>query len=339
MSIKGAFIGFDGFVDRIIRVIDHWGSGGKVHVDSIGDFGRKILAASGKSTNIELESICEKIGGNGPLLSEALRKLGTKTIYVGTIGHEIFDKFAADNNAISIGQPGKSQALEFNDGKVIFGEMCDVAKVDLDLILRHVGRQKFIETLRACDLLCFVNWTMLTKLNGILEFVLGEVGAGKIFFFDLADPAKRTADDIRSICTLIGNFSELGKVILGANLREAAQILAALGKDEQAEETRESMTNAAKIIGESIGIEACFVHANTMAAGYDGTSACVNGYFSPHPKISTGAGDHFNAGFLQEYVATFNLSMALHGGSAAAKYYVDNAMAPSLTQVKQMRLA
>jgi sugar/nucleoside kinase (ribokinase family) len=75
-----------------------------------------------------------------------------------------------------------------------------------------------------------------------------------------------------------------------------------------------------------------------MAAGYNGTAALAGGYFSPHPKISTGAGDHFNGGFLSEYADSFDLQAALHAGSAAAKYYVDNASSPGILQVRQTRL-
>ncbi|MDR3274150.1 MAG: carbohydrate kinase family protein [Puniceicoccales bacterium] len=340
MKSKRAFIGFDGFVDTIIRVVDYHDDSGKVYINSIGDFGRRILDASGKSTNIEFETVCKKIGGNGPLLSEALRKFGVDTTYIGTIDHEIFSKFSADNNATSIGRPGETQALEFGDGKIILGEMYSVAEIDLGCILQHIGGQNFIETLHSCDLMCFVNWTMLTKLNGILEFILDEmVGEGKIFFFDLADPAKRTVADIRSICDIMGKFNKLGKVILGVNLKEAARLLSVLGGNEQVSEARESIASAAKMIREDVGIHACFVHANTMAAGYDGTSAFVDGYFSPHPKISTGAGDHFNAGFLSEYIGNSDILAALHSGSATARYYVDNADSPNVAQMQQARLA
>jgi hypothetical protein len=160
-----------------------------------------------------------------------LRKLGVDTTYIGTIDHEIFSKFSADNNAISIGRPGETQALEFSDGKIILGEMHDVAEVDLGCILQHLSRQNFIETLHLCDLMCFVNWTMLTKLNSILEFILDQmVGEGKISFFDLADPAKRTVADIRSICHIMGKFNELGKVILGVNLNKLLAYYPCLGK-------------------------------------------------------------------------------------------------------------
>jgi hypothetical protein len=159
MRKRRAFIGFDGFVDSIVRVVDCHKSDGRTLISSIDAFGQRILGAKGKSTNVELETVSKKIGGNGPILSEALRQLGLSTTYIGTVEHEMFKQFSRDNGAISIGEPGETLALEFKDGKIIFGEMRDVAKLAIDWIFRHVGRQYFAEILNSCDLLCFVNWT------------------------------------------------------------------------------------------------------------------------------------------------------------------------------------
>jgi hypothetical protein len=132
----------------------------------------------------------------------------------------------------------------------------------------------------------------------------------------------------------MGNFAKRGKVILGTNLKEAGHVLSAIGENGHVVEACESMIDAAVAMQKILHIQACFVHANTMAAGYDGTAASVNGYFSSHPKILTGAGDHFNAGFLSEYVNTFDILSALNFGSATAKYYVNNAISPNIQEAK-----
>jgi hypothetical protein len=336
---KRAFIGFDGFVDTIVRAVDRHADGKRVYIETIGDFGQRISNASGKSTNIELEVVGKKVGGNGPILSAALRALGFHTTCIGPLDHEIFAQFSTENNAISIGYPGETRALEFADGKILFGEMNGVEKIDIDRILQHVGEEKFVKILHSCDLLCFVNWTMLTKLDGILRWVLGKMNRGdKFIFFDIADPAKRSGEDVGTLCTTIRRFNGCGKVILGLNLKEASHLLPTIGGREKISETPESLTAAAKTIGQGLGIHACFIHANTVSAGYNGASAFASGYFSPHPKISTGAGDHFNGGFLSEYADNFDLLAALHAGSAAAKYYVDSASSPNALQVRQTRM-
>jgi hypothetical protein len=115
---------------------------------------------------------------------------------------------------------------------------------------------------------------MLIGLGSILEFASGEIVDGeKMGFFDLADPEKRTVADLRAMCSAMGKFSRHGKVILGTNLKEAGHVLSAIGEGENVAETHESMVKAATEMRKILGIHACFVHANTMAAGCDGTVA------------------------------------------------------------------
>src|SRR2546430_4325212 len=68
-----AFVGLDGFVDEILHVVDkrmaarHYES-----VDTIARLAERIAEAAGKSTNIELVNQITKLGGNGPIMANAL---------------------------------------------------------------------------------------------------------------------------------------------------------------------------------------------------------------------------------------------------------------------------
>ena len=83
LSDVRATVGFDGFVDEIIAVVD------KRHdlaqfdvVPTIQAFGEKILAAAGKSSNYELVVRQMKLGGNGPIMANALAAMGLGVTYV-----------------------------------------------------------------------------------------------------------------------------------------------------------------------------------------------------------------------------------------------------------------
>lgn len=53
LSEKNILIGFDGFIDTIGRIVDFYDKNHrKVYIDSIKQFGQKIIEASGKSTNL-----------------------------------------------------------------------------------------------------------------------------------------------------------------------------------------------------------------------------------------------------------------------------------------------
>ena len=79
------------------------------------------------------------------------------------------------------------------------------------------------------DLIGFVNWTMLTSMSDIWSAILKELcpklnGPRRKLFFDLADPEKRTHEDIQRALELITAIQEHFDVILGLNEKEAIEI-------------------------------------------------------------------------------------------------------------------
>ena len=68
-------VGFDGFVDEIIHAVDkRMDSANYTRIETIEAFAERIARASGLSTNIELVPQQIKIGGNGPIMCNALSK-------------------------------------------------------------------------------------------------------------------------------------------------------------------------------------------------------------------------------------------------------------------------
>ena len=59
------------------------------------------------------------------------------------------------------------------------------------------------------------------------------------------------------------------------------------------------------------------------------------GPFVQQPKISTGAGDHFNAGFCLGRVLGLNLDESLCVGTATSGYYVRTGVSPSAAQLAE----
>ena len=121
-----AFVGLDGFVDEILHVVDKRESAEKyTRLAKMDQWGGRISAAAGKSTNIELVSQLTKLGGNGPIMANALASFGMKVTYLGILGypnlHPIFADFAKRAEVHSIAEPGYTDAVEFEDGKVMLG--------------------------------------------------------------------------------------------------------------------------------------------------------------------------------------------------------------------------
>jgi hypothetical protein len=82
-----AFVGLDGFVDEILHVVDKRDSADSFQrLATISQLAGRVAAAAGKSTNIEIVNRVTKLGGNGPIMANALASFGLKVTYLGNLG-------------------------------------------------------------------------------------------------------------------------------------------------------------------------------------------------------------------------------------------------------------
>src|SRR6266481_5646976 len=229
-----AFVGLDGFVDEILHVVDkRMDAQNYERVPTIARLAERIAEAAGKSANIELVNQFTKLGGNGPILANALASFGLKVTYLGNLGyphlHPVFDEFAKRAEVHSIAEPGHTDALEFEDGKIMLGKHTSLKEVNWSNIETRFGRDPFAAKFQSCDLIAFVNWTMIPYMSEIWQALQRELcpdlkGPRRKMFFDLADPEKRTARDISRALELVAHFERQFDVILGLNEKEANDI-------------------------------------------------------------------------------------------------------------------
>src|SRR2546425_46924 len=175
-----AFIGLDGFVDEILHVVDKRESAEKyVRLPTIAKLAERLGAAAGRSTNVELVSQITKLGGNGPIMANALASFGAKVTYLGILGypnlHPVFADFAKRAEVHSIAEPGYTDALEFEDGKVMCGKHKSLRKMNWANIQSRYGGDKFAAKISGSDFIAFVNWTMLTAMNEIWLAIQKEI--------------------------------------------------------------------------------------------------------------------------------------------------------------------
>jgi len=343
-SGKHALVGLDGFVDKIVRVVaNRYGQGDQFEpMPTIETFGKRVLDAAGTSANIELFIQVEKLGGNGPILANALAAERLKVRYIGALGqpvHHVFEDMAQRTEAVSIADPGITHALEFDDGKLMLGIMEGLDLVTYDRIIDTMGEGAFFDTLNRADLIALVNWTMIPNMTSLLEDLLtralpnlGPKESGRYFFFDLADPAKRSRSALKEVLSVISRFRSHGHVTLGLNLSEARQVSSVLDLGEVGEEPA-SLESAATRIRNTLNLSSVVVHprAGAACATREG-SWHVEGPFCKNPKISTGAGDHFNAGFAAAEVLGLSPQAALLVAVASSGQYVRSGRSPSLQE-------
>jgi hypothetical protein len=339
-----SFIGLDGFVDEILHVVDKRESVDKYQrLTTIAKYAERLAGAAGKSTNVEMVSQLTKLGGNGPIMANALASLGMKVCYLGILGypnlHPVFTDFARIAEVHSIAEPGYTDALEFEDGKIMCGKHKSLREMNWENIKGRFGADKFTARLQASQFVGFVNWTMLACMNETWASILKEVcpklsGPRRKLFFDLADPEKRTSDDILQALSLITEFEKHFDVILGLNEKEAGQIGAHLLGQSLSEHSPEGLLKLTTQIRDRIGVNTVVVHPVSFALAVSaGDSAIVEGPFTPKPLITTGAGDHFNAGFCLGKLLGFDNAKAVLTGVSTSGFYVRTARSPSVADL------
>lgn len=339
-------LGFDGFVDSIISVVDKRQDLKRYDaVTTIEHFGKKITAAAGMSSNYELVVTLEKLGGNGPIMANAMIAFGLPVTYAGAVGcpaiHPVFAPMAAKAKVIGIANPGLTDALEFEDGKLLLGKYGWLGNINWKAIETAVGQDKLHKLIAHAKFLGIVNWTMMPGLSDVWAHLckaLPKISKDrKTIFIDLADPEKRTLEDLQEALKLCGKLQKVADVILGLNLKEATQVAVVLGI-EPGRDPEAAVESLAVKIREKVGVQTVVIHPRKSAAAarlVDGKveSAFFAGPFVAKPKLSTGAGDNFNAGFCLGVLAGLPLEQCLCVGTATSGYYVRNAGSPSLTQL------
>jgi len=338
-----AFVGLDGFVDEILHAVDkRIDAQSYERVPTIARLAERIGEAAGKSTNIELVNQLTKLGGNGPIMANALAGFGLKVAYLGNLGyphlHPVFDEFAGRAEVCSIAEPGHTDALEFEDGKIMLGKHSSLKDVNWANIQARFGRDKFASRFQSSDLIAFVNWTMIPHMSDLWEALQRELcpnlnGPRRKMFFDLADPEKRTAQDISRALKLILQFEKHFDVILGLNEKEANEIGEALGLSRKAHNA-EALSSLARELRAKLPVSTLVIHPVSYALALSGDAVdVVKGPYISRPKITTGAGDHFNAGFCLGKLLGFDNTTSLLTGVTTSGYYVRAASSPSLPQL------
>lgn len=354
-SFPPALAGFDGFIDSIIRVVDYRHSMEMADfdaIDTIPEFAGRVASAAGKSANIELVVEEDRFGGNGPLYAGAVGRLGMPTTYIGAVAkddasdelHPVFKPFGSRCEQVTpVAAPAHTDALEFKDGKIMLGKPANVQAVTWERLVERVGLDALRARFERSRLIGIVNWTLCGGVQGIWEGLIEHVLPGlkdadqRRVFIDLSDPAKRTDEDLLSALGVLRRLDALVPVTLGLNLSESERVARVLGVEAytDASSLGESVRVASERVRERSGLTCIAIHPREGAGAADreGGSGWFEGPFTAHPRLSTGAGDHFGAGFSFAQVLGLPVEQSLAVGCAVSGAYVRDALSPDLPRL------
>ncbi len=357
-----ALVGFDGFLDAITHVVATRRSmrpDDFERLATIPDFAARAAGAAGKSTNMEVAVQEVRFGGNGPLMAGGLAALGLPTTYIGCIGspdapreiHPAFLSFAdrcrASGGAVhAVAPPGRTDAFEFDDGKLMFNNPGPLYHVVWADVVAAVGEARLASLVREASLIGVVNWTIMAAVEDLWHGLVGLIArlpAGSPrprVFIDLSDPAKRTDTDIARALGVLRDWNAPAPVTLGLNLAEAQRIdrvLGAGGFMAAAPDGPAVCTAAARICA-AAGLECVVIHPREGAAAATaaGESHWFDGPLVGTPRLSTGGGDHFNAGFAAAQVLGLALPECLAAATATSGAYVRDGQSPTRARVAEL---
>ena len=336
-------MGLDGFVDQILHVVKTRNDANNyVRMETLREFGEFICKAAGLSANIEFIPLKNKLGGNGPIMSNALSTYNLDVTYIGAVGensiHPVFNDMSKKSKVLNISDPGFTDAVEFLDGKLMIGKRECLKNINWTTLKEKVGLEKLILLFNDAKLVGLENWTMLPYMteiwNGLINEVLPSLNktSDKYIFFDLADPENRLRDDILEALSVIKKFSSKFNVILGLNEKEAYEIGEILNLSSTSE--KQPLNILVKLIANKLDIYCLVVHPVKEAfAVCNNTIYHTLGPYEPNPKLTTGAGDNFNAGFCFGQILGLSPQLSLVLGTATSGYYVRNAESPTVNNI------
>jgi len=270
-------------------------------------------------------------------MSSALGTLGVKVNCVGTLGYPqidpLFKELPSNCSLYTIGNPGYTTALEFDDGKVMLLQKDFLHDIDWQVMKDILGLDKLKEFFFNSNLIGLVDWNNILHFNDIFEGILEEVlpkhapNKEQIMFFDLADFSERSREDICKALEFINKFNLHYKAILSLNESEAILLYNILYPELEIADL--------KLLGQAIynamEIDAIVIHTliDSFAFDENGITETPSLYVK-RPKLSTGGGDNFNAGLCLGQLLGLDLAGSMYVANATTGYYVRNGHSPSI---------
>jgi hypothetical protein len=342
LSAKTIALGFDGFIDSVVKVIrnkDHHRP--TSYFESVQELGEYMVEKGQKNFSLELEELTTKLGGNMPIMANALAHLGPQVSCIGPLGypaiHPVFQQMPPNCSLHSFANPGVSKVMEFKRGKIMLAEMEALNRIEWKFIKETIGAGTFLDLFTKSDMITLLNWSELDNSTdiwkGLLQDIIPKSISKKrpIGFFDLSDCSKRSNASIREAMDLLKVFSEYWDVVLSLNLNEAAIVHSVLAQKSRGEENIEKMCD--EIFG-NLNINTVIIHYAKQSVARNSVGLHKRkSFFIKEPAISCGSGDNFNAGFCIGRLMDLDTGTSLVLGHATSSLYMQSARSPTLTEV------
>lgn len=328
--------GFDGVVDRVRRVVaKRTGPETYRTMGSMSELSDRIGESAGMNTSLSIEwqNDGKRAGGHTSHLGRAMERLGCKPTLIGTYGEPPVETFTREYeraDLLSVGEHATTDAVEFNDGKVLFSDSGVLASLDWETVCDAVGINTLASRIDRTRVFGIGYWATVLQLPTILEGLRTELwprlrDPPERIILDPADIRRLSEPTLESGLEAIDRLDDTVPVTVSSNRAETLRIADLFGDADES-----SLPAAARTAREGLGVSKFVAH--TVHEAVSVTDAGVERVAVPHtpePALTTSAGDHFNAGLAVGRIAGLDDGAQLIAGSALAGYFVRNAEPPT----------
>jgi len=332
--------GFDGYLDRVREVVaDRTDPETYERLATLEGFGDRVTESVAADSSLSFEWFQDgsRTGGHTSHLARAFGTWDLAPTMVGMYGEPVRDAFRSEfgnYDLHTLGEPGVTDAVEFDDGKLMLTEIGDTMEFDWATLDRTFGQERFLETLSGASLLGVGYWSETPNLPTVLDGLAdrwGEVDDPPSWVLvDPGDVRKLDADRLRAGREAIGRLDDATNVVVSSNRAETA-VLA----DTYAGEADRAFEADAEAAHDALGPTWFVGHGveRSLAVTPDGVASAAVPAVSD-PELTTSSGDHFNAGLGLGLVTGLSPAAAVVVGNAVAGQFVRTADQPSLAEVR-----
>lgn len=342
VSSQRVVFGFDGYVDRVREVVaDRHDPDDYERLETLAGFGDRVQDSVAADSSLSFEWLQHgtRTGGHTSHLARAFGHWNFDPVMIGMYGDPLLDVFTEEFTEYelhSLGEPGYTDAVEFDDGKLMLIENGDTMDLDWESLTAAIDRETLRSRLDGAALLGTGYWAETPDLPDVLEGVaelwpeLGDPPATVLV--DPGDVRKLDDDRLRSGGDAIGRLAEQTRVVVSAN-RAETQLLATTYGEDLADASLEAQARTVSETFDATLFVAHGIDRSLVVHGDETTSVAVPAV--EDPELTTSAGDHFNAGLTLALIAGVDPAGAVAVGNAVAGTFVRSGLPPSFETVHQ----
>lgn len=334
---KSALLGFDACIDTLVSVVKKRNEdGSSEYFTSTGELGEVLFKLGSKSCGLELKTKISRPGGNMVITANALGRLGVKADCIGTFGYPeitpVFRTISHECILHTVSDTITAMALEFDVSKVIMFDPGPYNHLKWQDILDIIGIGKLKKLVAGKKLISFLNWSEIENSTSLWRSFFDDLFSGlskddnRIFFTDFSDCSRKSKSQIIEASQVLKLYGEHFKVVLSLNVNECMLVAKALGVAESGsdEEFIRNMRMACNV-------DILLIHRIKDAIAHDGSQfVSCDTFFTDAPKILTGGGDNFNAGFCYSTFFNLDLYSSLLLANSVAGFYVKEGHSPDI---------